>query len=379
METNSRYDAVFAVLEHAVARGVTPGAVAYVARRGAVEYHEAHGVLASHPDSDVCGVPVTRHTRFDLSSLTKVLATTSIAARYVSEGRMSLGEPLPRPFHEGYPEATLRDLLEHCAGFAAHRPFYAREDHRGRSALLRAVARAAPDYPTRARAVYSDLGFMVLGAWLEYVGGDRLDRLFRREMAAFIHHDDTTVPTLGFRPTEFGTLSWRDERDVAPTEVYEEAARADPTASHVAFRRMHHSVAHGVVHDDNAFVMDGVAGHAGLFGTAQAVADVAAGWLYGTMPGLDVSVRDIFWRPSEVSGSVRRLGWDGVELDGQGSTGDALSAGSVGHLGFTGCSVWIDPMCEGIYVLLTNRVHPSRGDLEDIRGLRRAFHGAAAR
>lgn len=371
------YKGTFALLEDAVAGGVTPGCVALVSRAGSIEYHEAHGVLATDARSSVRDVPVQRTTRYDLASLTKVLATTTLAALFVSEGRMRLDDEVPAPFRGRYPGVTLRDLLAHEGGFPAHREFFAHKELHSREALLRAIADEPREASPRTQVTYSDLGFMSLGAWLEYLGGDRLDRLFARSLAPLIREETAAVPDLAFRPTDAGALSWEDERIVAPTEVY------DPTRhgalSHERVRAGAQSVAHGYVHDDNAFVMGGVAGHAGLFGTAEAVLEVARGWLELRIPGLDRDVRDAFWGWSSTLDSPRKLGWDGVSPDGTGSTGRAIHPSSVGHLGFTGCSLWIDPNARAIYILLTNRVHPSRGDVAGIRALRRSFHVSATR
>ncbi|MGB1698807.1 MAG: serine hydrolase domain-containing protein [Nannocystaceae bacterium] len=370
------YRAIFDVLEQAVAGGVTPGCVGLVWRAGSLEYHEAHGVLATSPRSSVCDVPVQRDTRYDLASLTKVLATTTLAAVAVGEGKVCLDDEVPAPFGSGYPGVTLRHILAHEGGFEAHREFFARDGLRDREAVLRAVAaeprRAAPGI----EGVYSDLGFMALGAWLEYLGGARLDRLFMRTFAPFIRNETDTVPDLAFRPVSDGALSWEDERRVAPTEVYE--PERPGAHSHEALRHASHVMAHGVVHDDNAFVMGGVAGHAGLFGSAEGVLEIALGWLEHRIPGVDPAVRDAFWSWSSRLGSPRKLGWDGVSADGTGSTGESIHPASVGHLGFTGCSLWIDPLDPAIYILLSNRVHPRRDGLEGIRALRRKFHKAAA-
>jgi CubicO group peptidase (beta-lactamase class C family) len=140
-------------------------------------------------------------------------------------------------------------------------------------------------------------------------------------------------------------------------------------------------LAHGEVHDDKAYVMGGVAGHAGLFGSAWGVLEVGRAWLENTVPGLDSAVRDLFWRASHVPGSTRRLGFDGPDPDGGGSAGQALSRAAVGHTGFTGTSLWIDPRPAGdgrIFVLLSNAVHPTRNP-EVIKAFRPRFHEAAAR
>lgn len=376
MREDDPYEAIFALLEEAVAGGVTPGCVALVWRAGSLEYHEAHGVLATDERSSVRDLQVKRDTRYDLASLTKVLATTTLAALFVSEGRVRLDDELPAPFATEHPGVTLRSLLAHEGGFPAHREFFARDGLRTREAVLQAVAREPRLAPPGAQTLYSDLGFMALGAWLEYLGGESLDRLFMRSLAPLIRDDTDAVPTIAFRPTSGGVLSWEDERRVAPTEVYEPTRGG--ALSHESVRRMSQQIAHGFVHDDNAFVMGGVAGHAGLFGSAEAVLELARGWLELRIPGLDRAVRDEFWGWSSALHSPRKLGWDGVSPDGSGSTGSAIHPASVGHLGFTGCSLWIDPREPAIYVLLSNRVHPRRGAVEGIRALRRAFHAVAA-
>jgi CubicO group peptidase (beta-lactamase class C family) len=151
----------------------------------------------------------------------------------------------------------------------------------------------------------------------------------------------------------------------------------DGVPSHLPVRAAA-GIAHGAVHDDNAWVMGGVAGHAGLFGTASAVLEIARAWCEGLLPGIEPAVRDRFWRRSTVPGSTRGLGWDGVSVDGSGMTGSAMSSRAIGHSGFTGTSVWIDPQGPWIAVLLTNRVHPTRDD-DRIKQLRPRFHEAAAR
>lgn len=371
---------LFDVLERAVSDGVFPGCVALVWRSDAVVYHEAHGHLATDARLPVSERMVERDTRFDLASLTKVLATTSMAAISVGQGHMRLDDPVPAPWSAACPGATLEDLLTHSAGCVAHREFFVDVPPGDREGLLASVAATAPAYDRGTRAVYSDLGFLILGAWLERVWGQRLDELFRRLLAPALYDDGAPVPRLAYRPTDERHLSTRDEHWIAPTEVYDPALHEpDAVPSWMPVRRGPDLAAHGVVHDDNAYVMRGVAGHAGLFGTADAVLDLALAWQRDKLPGVGPRLRDRFWRPSDVPGSTRRLGWDGPAPDGSGTTGSALASSAVGHLGYTGCSLWIDHERRGIYILLSNRVHPVRPDPAPIRALRRAFHEAAVR
>ncbi len=380
-EAAHRWQAVFDVLEGGVADGVTPGLVALVWHRGSTLYHEAHGVLATHASSPVMGRPVERDTLYDLASLTKVLATTTLAAQLVAQGRWALEASVPEPWGQACPGATLADLLEHCSGLAAHREYFARVEPFDADKVLHHVAHTPREYPRRERAVYSDLGFMILGAWLERELEAPLEQVFADRVAYRLGLDTGALPGLGYRRVfSRAALAWALEKKIAPTEVYDPALHPDGLPSYFGVRR-EDGVAHGVVHDDNAFVMGGVAGHAGLFGTAEAVAEVAQAWAEDRVPDVPTAVRDRFWRPSDVPGSTRRLGFDGTPGDGSGTTGTAMSEHAVGHTGFTGTTVWIDPAALGgprVAVLLTNRVHLGRDNVR-IRGLRRAFHEAAVR
>ncbi|MCA9713064.1 MAG: serine hydrolase [Myxococcales bacterium] len=376
-------DALFRLLEDATREGVFPGCVALVWRDGATLYHEAHGMLASAPEVPEHAVSAARDTVYDLASLTKVLATTTLWALTVSEGRVALDAPVPAPWSRACPGATLADLLEHCAGLTAHREYFLA--HAGRppgdvQRVLSDILATPPAYPPRRESIYSDLGFILLGAWLERVHARPLDELFENRVAWALGLElrARPVPALGYhrlRPGGARGPARAQRSHVAPTEVYDPALHPGGVPSHFAVRR-DLPYAHYEVHDDNALVMAGVAGHAGLFGDAEAVFEVARAWLTATLPGLDARVRDRFWRPSTVPGSTRRLGWDGPGEGG--SAGDAVSAGAVGHTGYTGTSLWIDPARQAIYVLLSNRVHPTR-ERAAIQRLRPQFHALASR
>ncbi|MEM6994456.1 MAG: serine hydrolase [Myxococcota bacterium] len=372
--------ALFDLLEAAVADGVFPGCTAAVWHAGSIVYEEAHGKLATHPECSVQGEGVTRETVYDLASLTKVLATTTLAAQLVSAGRWRLDQPVPSPWSTGCPGATLADLLEHCSGLVAHREYFAMVEPYDAEKVLHHLVQTPAGYPLRERAVYSDLGFIILGAWIERELDDPLDVAFADRVAFRLALEGSPLPKLGYRRLfSDATLKWELESRIAPTEVYAAGLHPDGVPSHFDVRSKRASLAHGAVHDDNAFVMGGVAGHAGLFGSAAAVLEVAIAWAEGRVPDVDGATRDRFWQASTVSGSTRRLGWDGTPGDGSGSTGVAMSANAVGHTGYTGTSVWIDPDADGgprICVLLSNRVHPVRTNTA-IKDFRRRFHEAA--
>lgn len=183
------------------------------------------------------------------------------------------------------------------------------------------------------------------------------------------------------RELGFPGLDPLPDETVAATEVYDASLHDDAPPHWFALRQQAgQAVARGLVHDDNCLVMGGVAGHAGLFGTATGVLGVARAWLEHRLPLLDTDtsarIAAEFTTQSSVPGSTRRLGFDGPSPDGSGATGHALSSHAYGHLGFTGTSLWIDPPSRAIYVLLSNRVHPTRND-DRIRSLRREFHALA--
>lgn len=372
---------MFELLESAVADGVFPGCVAVVSHGDAVVYHEAHGTLGQHPAFVAAGEPTTRETIYDLASLTKVVATTTLVAIAVSEGKLTLDDAVPAPWDRACPGATLGDLLEHCAGLQAHREYFTEVEPFDAAGVLEKVCGTRVASPPRERAVYSDLGFMIVGAWIERVFDTQLDRLFEDRVAYALGMDDPSLPRLGFRRVWSDALLPRAlERCIAPTEVYDRGLYSGEVPSHVPVRERA-PLAHGVVHDDNAWAMGGVAGHAGLFGDAWALHELARAWVMGTLPGMSIAVRDRFWRTSAVEGSTRRIGWDGPAADGSGQTGSALDVRAVGHTGFTGTSVWIDPYARGgarIFVLLSNRVHPLRSN-DAIKVFRPRFHAAAAR
>lgn len=380
MRADPRQD-LFDLLEAATQKGVFPGCVALVWAGGAELYHEAHGVLASHPKAPMRGFKAERTTTYDLASLTKVLSTTTLIAIAVAEGRVGLDSPVPHPWAQACPGACLGDLLTHSAGLIAHREYFSAFAGRapvGAAPILERVCQTAPEAPPGKQTLYSDLGFMILGAWLERLFDSELDRLFDDRIAWPLGLDRGALPRICYhRLNEVRGPSASEERRVAPTEVYDPALHPEARPSYFPLRRPT-PCAHYEVHDDNAFAMGGVAGHAGLFGDAEAVAEIARAWLSGSLPGLDSPLVHRFWMPSTLPGSSRRFGFDGT-CDGD-STGGAFSPAAVGHLGYTGCSLWIDPeprSAPRIVVLLSNRVHPRRQNTA-ITTLRPAFHRLCA-
>ena len=331
------FPTVTRVVDEAIANRVFPGAVVEIGRAAGPVATMARGSLTY----DERSTPVTAATIYDLASLTKVLATAAVMVKLLGSGRMRLEDPVRRWIASwtgaDRDTGTIQDLLEHASGLPAHRHYY--KTSHGRAAFEAAICTEPLEYAPRARSLYSDPGFMLLGFAIENAGGAPLDQLFEQW-----RRDEAGTPIeLMFRPER----SWLDR--TAPTEV-------DPTGKP---RR-------GVVHDENADALGGVAAHAGLFGTAAAVGECARWWM--SSPALPR-----FARKSSVPGSSRALAWDTMLPTS--SCGTRLSPAAIGHTGFTGTSLWIDPAQDLYVAFLSNRVHPAR-DREGIQQVRRALHDA---
>lgn len=344
------------LLEEAVAAGVTPGGVLVVTRGGTVVLEHAAGRLTYGDDAPA----VTRSTIYDLASLTKVIATTTLMMRRVESGALDLDSTAASYLAEleGSPVggATLRDLLAHSSGLPCCSELF-RELGEGldrdeaRSRYLEHIAATELEVGPRQRSIYSDLGVLLLGEILERESGHGLAEMVQNEI----------LDPLGLADTSYLPAESLRER-IAPTE----------------FDTWRGRLPHGEVHDENTHALGGVAPHAGLFGTARDVAAFAQAMLNGgayggrRIAGHDTVV--LFTRRAElVPGSSRALGWD--TPSDPSSAGRYFSSRSYGHTGFTGTSLWIDPELELIVVLLTNRVHPTRENIA-IRRLRPAIHDA---
>ena len=333
-----------AVLESAVKDGAFPGAVAEAGTSAGALWQGAAGRLTYEPES-----PHTRaETIYDLASLTKVISTTSIAMRLVRRGALDIEETVSTWLSEWrdgpFQDVRVRDLLEHSSGLAAWLPLF--KDHTGRAALRGAIAALAPDYPPRSKSVYSDLGFILLGHVVESAGGRPLDSMFDELSAEAQLYAELTYTARG--------------PEVAPTEF-------DPWRGRVPV---------GEVHDENAAALGGVAPHAGLFGTAASVGSFARLVLRTFEEDTALGTPALMARfssRSAVPDSSRALGWDTMLPTS--SCGERMTAGAIGHTGFTGTSLWIDRTRDRYYVLLSNRVHPTREN-NKIRQVRRDFHDA---
>jgi len=326
-----RLEAIDRVVGRGITAGGYPGAAVVVGRKGAVVWQRSFGRLSweatsAHVEAD--------RTIYDLASLSKVIGTTTALMVLYDEGRVSLDAPVVRylsAFSGGWKDSvTVRQLLEHRSGLPAGRDLWriAHTPDEARAAVLQTalVCRPGDCY------IYSDLGADVLGMIVESITGESLDRFLDERVFQPLGMNDTF-----YRPSE--TVKDR----VAPTEV--NPPRGYPLQ--------------GEVHDENAYALGGVAGHAGLFSTAADLSIFAQMMLNdGTYNGVRIIADSTVQLFTHRAAGTRALGWD--TCDGDGGCGRFLGERAYGHTGFTGTSIWIDPDRQMFVILLTNRVHAAR-------------------
>jgi uncharacterized protein YbbC (DUF1343 family) len=340
---------ISAIARQAVGSGELPGAVVLIGRGGEVRYLEAFGRRALAPEP----APMTTTTIFDVASLTKPLGTTLAVMSLVERGAISLDAPLKTYLPEfsapTFRGVTIRRLLAHSAGFPAIVPEATLTGGFPRAA--KAVAQVKLDSVPGAAFQYSDVGFILLGEVVRRASGEPLDAYVK---TAFFG-------PMGLRDTAFRPPASARDR-IAPTQRFNE------------------QMLQGAVHDPRARVLGGVAGHAGLFSTAPDLARlcqmlVDGGLLDGRRYLRAETIRTM-WTRSEEGNRTRALGWDVMSGYAAGM-GPFFPEGSVGHTGFTGTSVWIDPKSGAYLIILTNRVHPVGGGAAYIREFRTRITAAA--
>jgi uncharacterized protein YbbC (DUF1343 family)/CubicO group peptidase (beta-lactamase class C family) len=324
-----RLAAVDSIIQQAIAEGSIPGAVLIVGHDGKVVYRKAYGNRALEPRRQ----PMTLDTVFDLASLTKVVATTTAVMQLVEQGKIRLNDPvakhLPEFAQNGKEDITVRQLLTHYSGLEPDLDL--KTPWEGKDTGYKMAFAETPAVPPGSEFIYSDINFVVLGALVERVSGETLDAYAQRHIFAPLRMTRTR-----FLPP----ASWRMK--IAPTQ-YDENEK----------------MLRGVVHDPTAQRMGGMAGHAGLFSTADDLARFAQALLNGGDGILSAVAVEKMTSPQQPPSApvLRGFGWD---IDSPFSTnrGDLLPVGSYGHTGFTGTSIWIDPTTETYIILLTNAVHP---------------------
>jgi CubicO group peptidase (beta-lactamase class C family) len=362
----SRHTALSDIMEQGVREGVFPGGVLQVNAGGRTVHRSAHGRTSVLPP----GRAVTLKTCFDLASLTKVLATAPLVVDLIQRNKLELGNfargLLPDYTGEGRELISVAHLLEHSSGLPDWRAYYEEvaaahggawlATRKGHRAVRELVASQAPEAAPGERALYSDLGFILLDWIIEAVANQPTDLLFQQRIAG----------PLRLKNLFYIDLKSRSKAKAARRERVFAATERCPWRGRTLLAE---------VHDDNAFAMGGVSGHAGLFGDAESVSKAAAAWLDSFRGRASIFARELtqkFWRRSKVSGSTRTLGFD-TPSPRDSSTGSRFGPRSVGHTGFTGTSLWIDPDRELVVVLLCNRVHPTREN-EAIKKFRPRVH-----
>ncbi|MGH7785735.1 MAG: serine hydrolase domain-containing protein, partial [Candidatus Binatia bacterium] len=357
-------------MDAAVHRGVFPGAVLLVREGERTFYLRAFGQRQLEPEP----APMSEGTIFDLSSLTKPLATTIAVMLLVRDGKLRLDDRVARFLHNfgvyGKTHVTIRHLLTHSSGLPAHRPYFKdilEIERKGEKVnflgsdsakeyVYQQISRERPESPAGTKAVYSDLGFMLLGALVEMVTATTLDRYCQERI----------FRPLGLRATSFINLAMVRTRRIQPITDMIAATERCPWRKHVLC---------GEVHDDNAYAMGGVAGHAGLFAAARDVDTLLVrlkAAYAGTDDFLPAPLLQQFWARDATAQSTWTLGWD-TPSPANSAAGTLFSPHTVGHLGFTGTSIWMDLDRDRHVILLSNRVHPSR-DNNLIREFRPVIH-----
>lgn len=353
------FSSAFSILESAIARRAFPAASVAVTHRGRLVARKAFGRF-TYGATSAPEPAVTTDTPFDLASVTKVAATATMAMILYERGVLDLEAPIAgvipefvsglrmssgdRNLHRR--KITFHMLLAHCSGMPAYEKLFLK--NRTRDKLLDAVFATALIADPGTRTEYSDIGFIILATALERLAGEGLDRFCQREIFG----------PLGMAYTTFNPPS--------ATRL-----RIPPTQNDLIFRKR---IIQGEVQDENASVLGGVAGHAGLFSTAEDLARFAHAMLNGGRPILRPETVALFTRREiEPAGTSRTLGWDTPSSPSQ--SGKYFRPLSFGHLGYTGTSLWIDPVRQLSITLLTNRTWPDCSN-QAIKQVRPAFHDA---
>jgi uncharacterized protein YbbC (DUF1343 family)/CubicO group peptidase (beta-lactamase class C family) len=324
-----RLSAVDAVIEQSIHEGTIPGAVLLIGHNGRVVYRKAYGERSLEPRRE----PMTLDTIFDLASLTKVIATTPAMMQLIERGKVRLNDPvakyLPEFAQNGKEDITVRQLFTHYSGLEPDLDL--KNPWEGKQIAYSMAFAETPQDPPGAKFTYSDINFITLGALIERVSGETLDDYTQRHIFLSLKMLHTRyIPSAAWRPK------------IAPTQ-YDE----------------NEHMLRGVVHDPTARRMGGVAGHAGLFSTADDLAKFAQALLNGGDGILNPLSITKMTSPEEPPNApvLRGFGWD-IDSPFSSNRGDFLPIGSYGHTGFTGTSLWIDPTTQTYIILLTNAVHP---------------------
>lgn len=360
-------------LETRIDAGDFPSAVYLVAEKGEIKFHDALGYAVVEPES----VEARLDTIYDVASLTKPLVTALMAAQQIEDKDTKLdskiGDLFPAFTDTPIANRTIKDLATHSSGLPAWKPIYLLTESPSQSNIGEVIANAELE-DVGAKVTYSDLNFIALALVIE---GARPDLEFDLEVAT----------RLGLTRTYFNPLSRGFDRDeIAASEngnAYErqtcvELGYLERQPEGGFQNKFRNDLIWGEVHDGNAYFMGGVAGHAGLFSTAEEVFKIAQQFLPNHTQLLNPETCELF-RTNFTPGlnEDRSFGFQLASTEGS-TAGSKMSPGSFGHTGFTGTSLWIDPVKERVFVLLTNRTHNHQLPFVNINATRRTFHDLAA-
>jgi len=338
---DTRFQKTFGIIEKAIAGKGFPGAVLAVGYQDKIVAMKAFGKMDYSPDA----APVTVDAMWDMASCSKVISTTTIAAMMVEQNYLQLDLPVRAYIPEfGVKDAsdpknaiTVRQLMMHDSGLPAYEKYFLTS--KDRAEIMSKIYATPLAYAPGMKSIYSDFGIILLGEIIQRISGYLLDNV---------------AMTNVFSPLNMHSTMYNPPAALLP--------RIPPTEDDKEFRKR---VIRGEVHDENAWVMGGVSGHAGVFSSAPDLALFAQmmlnGGIYAHKRLMKRStVEMITHRQNEPPGSTRALGWDTPSPDGHSSAGHFMSVSAFGHTGFTGTSIWVDPEKELFIILLTNRVHPTR-------------------
>jgi len=350
-QLQSEYDftRVDEIILSAIKDNAFPGAVVIVSKDGEVIYEKAFG----HLTYDDTSATVTLNTIYDIASLTKVIATTTAVMICYDKNLFSLSEPvakyIPEFAQNGKENVTISNLLIHNSGLPAFKRFY--KNYSSTDEVIKNIYRTPLNYETGSKTVYSDLGFITLVKVIEQVTGKRFDVFCKDEIfiplkmnSTFFNPADSVIYNIA--PTEYDNY-WRNK------------------------------LVWGEVHDETASLLNGVAGHAGLFSTAKDLSNLLLLLLNGGTFNDHKIIKPTtvkFFSTRYSDKSTRALGWDTKSRE-KSSAGNLFDQTSIGHTGFTGTSVWVDLTKDLFVVFLTNRVYPTRKNIK-LYKVRPALHDA---
>ncbi|MEW6128197.1 MAG: exo-beta-N-acetylmuramidase NamZ domain-containing protein [Acidobacteriota bacterium] len=355
-----------------IKRKETPGAVVLIGRQGKIVYRKAFGNRAVEPQTEA----MTLDTIFDLASLTKVVATATAMMILVEQGKVRLGDPvwkyIPEFNKAGKANVTVEQLLTHRAGFVPDNSIHDYEH--GAAEAMQRIYELKPDYEPGTKFIYSDVGYIVAAEIIRRVSGKTVGQFARENVfvplgmlsTGFIHQKYGLDPYALHRSetTPIGKMTF--------LATYAPLAQFAPTEKRVGREGNERDFMRGEVHDPRSYLLGGVAGHAGLFSTADDLAVFCQMILNGgTYNGRRIlspyGVERMTQPRGTPLGEMRGLGWDAGTTFSS-NRGDLFPLGTFGHTGFTGTSLWIDPTSQTFVVFLSNRVHPNgKGDVTRIR------------